>query len=179
VDEAYPGDIVGIVGNNDFLIGDTLSETPDIVFSEMPRFTPESFAYLRNDTPAHFKRFRDGLKQLLKEGVVQSYELRDSHVQVPLLGAVGPLQFEVLQYRLESEYSAKTRMDSAPWTQIRWVREKNGTASGSTPPAGQLPSDGAWARDVFGQWVALFSGPWMAQYFTENHSSLEVSPLPF
>jgi peptide chain release factor 3 len=181
VDEAYPGDIVGIVGNNDFLIGDTLAELPDIVFSEMPRFTPESFAYLHNDTPAHFKRFRDGLRQLLKEGVVQSYELRDSHMQVPLLGAVGPLQFDVLQYRLESEYGAKTRMDVAPWTQIRWVREKNNAASGTAdrPPSGQLPSGGAWARDVFGQWVALFPSPWMAQYFTENHNALEVSPLPF
>ena len=124
MDEAYPGDIVGIVGNNDFLIGDTLSEEPGIVFSEMPRFAPESFAYLHNDTPAHFKRFRDGLTQLLKEGVVQSFDQPDALVKIPLLGAVGPLQFDVLQYRLESEYGAKSRMEAAPWSQILWVREK-------------------------------------------------------
>src|SRR5262247_1727338 len=145
VDEAFPGDIVGIVGNNDFLIGDTLSEEAGIVFSEMPRFAPESFAYLHNDTPAHFKRFRDGLTQLLKEGVVQSFDQPDALVKVPLLGAVGPLQFDVLQYRLESEYGAKSRMETAPWSQIRWVREKgSGNREVASKPSGQIPSGAVW-----------------------------------
>jgi peptide chain release factor 3 len=176
LDEAYAGDIVGLVGNNDFLIGDTLSEDADLAFSEMPRFAPESFVYLHNDTPAHFKRFRDGLTQLLKEGVVQSYELPDALVKVPLLGAVGPLQFDVLQYRLESEYGAKSRVDAAPWTHILWVREK-GAAAGK--PAAQMPSGTAWARDVFGQWVVLLPSAWIAKYFTENNPKLETSPVPF
>jgi peptide chain release factor 3 len=183
VDEAFPGDIVGIVGNNDFLIGDTLSEEAGIVFSEMPRFAPESFAYLHNDTPAHFKRFRDGLTQLLKEGVVQSFDQPDALVKVPLLGAVGPLQFDVLQHRLESEYGVKSRMETAPWTQIRWVREKGSGTSGKrgviSKPIGQLPSGAAWAQDVFGQWVVLLPSAWTAKYFTEDNTSLEVSSVPF
>jgi len=183
VDEAYPGDIVGIVGNNDFLIGDTLSEDPEISFSEMPRFAPESFAYLHNDTPAHFKRFRDGLTQLLKEGVVQSYDQPDALVKTPLLGAVGPLQFDVLQYRLESEYGAKSRMEAAPWTQILWVREKGTATSGkrglSSRPAAQISNGAAWACDTFGQWVVLFPSPWIAKHFTESNTALEVSPVPF
>ncbi len=183
VDEAYPGDIVGLVGNNDFLIGDTLTEEPGIAYKEMPRFAPESFAYLHNDTPAHFKRFRDGLTQLLKEGVVQSYDQPDALVRIPLLGAVGPLQFDVLQYRLESEYGAKSRMESAPWTFIRWVREKDPVAAAARSqekkPAAQIPTGAAWARDVFGQWVVLLPSAWTAKYFAENNSAFEVSPLPF
>lgn len=183
LDEAYAGDIVGLVGNNDFLIGDTLSDKPDIAFSEMPRFAPESFAYLHNDTPAHFKRFRDGLTQLLKEGVVQSYDQPDALVKVPLLGAVGPLQFDVLQYRLESEYGARSRIEAAPWSQILWVREKTAGASGKSgteKPAALMPSGAAWARDVFGQWVVLLPSAWIAKYFTENNSkTLEASPVPF
>jgi peptide chain release factor 3 len=182
VDEAYPGDIVGIVGNHDFLIGDTLSEDPGISYGEMPRFAPESFAYLHNESPAHFKRFRDGLTQLLKEGVAQSYELPDAVGRVPLLGAVGALQFEVLQYRLESEYGAKSRLELAPWTHILWVREKGDSTlpqrGALIRPAANLPSGSAWARDVFGQWVVLLPSAWIAKSFAEN-TTLDASPLPF
>jgi peptide chain release factor 3 len=183
LDEAYAGDIVGLVGNNDFLIGDTLSENADIAFSEMPRFAPESFVFLHNDTPAHFKRFRDGLTQLLKEGVVQYYDQPDALVKIPLLGAVGPLQFDVLQYRLEFEYGARSRVEAAPWNHILWVREKGADASGKRGPAGKpaalIPSGATWACDVFGQWVILFPTPWIAKYFTENNPKLDLSPVPF
>ena len=125
VDEAYAGDVVGLVGNYDFLIGDTLAEDPGVVFDEIPRFAPECFAFLHNTSTAKFKRFRDGLDQLLKEGVAQNFELTDTGVRIPLLGAVGPLQFEVLQYRLESEYGADCRLETAPWSIVRWIREKS------------------------------------------------------
>ena len=107
VDTAYAGDVIGIVGNHDFLMGDTLAERPDIHFDEIPRFAPECFAFLHNTSSAKFKRFREGLDQLLKEGLAQPFEIPGSHQYVPLLGAVGPLQFEVLKYRLESEYGAE------------------------------------------------------------------------
>jgi peptide chain release factor 3 len=148
----------------------------------MPRFAPESFAFLHNDTPAHFKRFREGLTQLLKEGVVQSYEQPDAIVRVPLLGAVGPLQFEVLQYRLESEYGAKSRMENCSWSHIRWVREKDlavAAARGENKkPAAQIPTGATWARDVYGQWVVLLPSAWTAKYFAENNAAFDVSPLP-
>src|SRR4051812_26466500 len=132
LDEAWAGDVVGIVGNHDFLIGDTLADEPQIAFDEIPRFAPEVFAYLHNENTAKFKRFRDGLDQLLKEGVAQAYELPDSLQRVPLLGAVGPLQFDVLKYRLESEYGADCRLESAPWTIVRWIREKQTAATTPT-----------------------------------------------
>ncbi len=73
VDEAFAGDVVGIVGNHGLRIGDTLSDMPGVVFDEMPRFIPECFAQLHSTSTAHYKRFREGMDQLLQEGVVQQF----------------------------------------------------------------------------------------------------------
>src|SRR5262245_1901208 len=127
VDEAFPGDVVGLVGHADFRIGDTLAEDANLKFSEIPRFTPECFAWLQSASTAQFKRFREGLEQLLQEGVVQSFSIRDSSQRVPLLGAVGPLQFEVVQYRMQSEYGADSRLETSPWRVIRWATTEDGS----------------------------------------------------
>ena len=121
VDEAYPGDVIGLVGHDSFGIGDTLTTDPGITYKEIPRFTPEAFSYLHNPNTAKFKQFRQGLDQLLQEGVIQALYLRNSSVKTPLLAAVGPLQFEVVQFRLESEYGAASRLEAAPWTVVRWL----------------------------------------------------------
>ncbi|MDQ3815939.1 MAG: peptide chain release factor 3, partial [Armatimonadota bacterium] len=126
VDEAYAGDVIGIVGKEDFGIGDTLTQDPAILYEEIPRFPPETFAFLHNSNTAKYKRFRDGLQQLLQEGVVQSFEMENSLHKVPLLAAVGPLQFEVVQYRLESEYGAEARFEATPYITARWCRAKDG-----------------------------------------------------
>jgi peptide chain release factor 3 len=121
VDEAWPGDVIGLVGHDAFGIGDTLAEERGIVFDEIPRFAPEVFAYISNPSPADAKKFRAGLEQLLKEGVVQSLAPRAAPPGSTLLAAVGPLQFEVVQYRLKSEYGAESRLETAPWTVLRWM----------------------------------------------------------
>ena len=121
VDEAYPGDVIGLVGHDSFGIGDTLTTDPKIVYKEIPRFTPEAFSYLHNPNTAKYKQFRQGLDQLLQEGVIQALYLRNSSIKTPLLAAVGPLQFEVVQFRLESEYGAASRLEAAPWTVVRWL----------------------------------------------------------
>jgi peptide chain release factor 3 len=183
VDEAYAGDVVGIVGNYDFQIGDTLAEEAGVSFDEMPRFAPETFVYLQNDTSSNSKRFREGLSQLLKEGVAQAYELPDSLTRTPLLGAVGVLQFDVLQYRLESEYGAPTRREAAPWSVARWIREKSPAAEAkrgaeSPRPQVMLPTGSVLAKDSRGGWVVLLSNAWSARYFEENNPSVEVMHLP-
>ncbi len=183
VDEAYAGDVVGIVGNYDFQIGDTVAEDEDVAFDEMPRFAPETFAFLHNSSVAHFKRFREGVSQLLKEGVAQSYEIVDSPVRVPLLGAVGSLQFDVLQYRLQTEYGAATRLEPASWSLARWVRDKSPAAPGS--PRGEaprpkllLPTGSTLARDTRGEWVVLLPNEWTARYFEEKNPTVEVFAMP-
>ena len=78
VDEAFPGDVIGLVGHDSFGIGDTLTTDPKILYKEIPRFTPEAFSYLHNPNTAKFKQFRQGLEQLLQEGVIQALYLRHS-----------------------------------------------------------------------------------------------------
>jgi peptide chain release factor 3 len=173
IDEAYPGDVVGIVGNAQFAIGDTLTEDPAIIYDEIPRFAPECFSYLENPIPSNFKRFRAGLSQLLQEGVVQSYELFNPTRTAALLGAVGPLQFEIVQYRLESEYGATSRLESAPWTVARWL-------SPETPVASlRIPTEARLTKDAFGQPMALFTNDWQLRYFLDNNPKAILSEIPF
>ncbi|MDD5199490.1 MAG: peptide chain release factor 3 [Terrimicrobiaceae bacterium] len=176
VDSAWAGDVVGIVGNQDFQVGDTLAEDPAVRFDEIPRFAPECFAQIHSSSSATIKRFREGLDQLLREGVAQAFELKGALVRTPLLGAVGPLQFEVLKYRLESEYGAECRIESAPWTVVRWIRSRDGAAeiSGLTMPSGAVE-----AKDADGSAVALLASHWSLGYFEDKNPGIEISPLPF
>ena len=172
VDEAFPGDVVGLVGHSDFRIGDTLAENPSLAYHEIPRFTPECFAWLQSPSTAQFKRFREGLEQLLQEGVVQSFLIPNSTQRVPLLGAVGPLQFEVVQFRLQTEYGAESRLEQAPWPIIRWV------ISGGPIDEGSIPTGAKLAVDVKGQQVILFQEQWACDFFAQRNSSIVLSALP-
>jgi peptide chain release factor 3 len=171
VDEAYAGDVVGLVGHSEFRIGDTLAEDPALVYDEIPRFAPETFAWIQSTSTAQFKRFREGLDQLLQEGVVQSYLLQNSTQRVPLLGAVGPLQFDVVQYRLQSEYGAESRLEPGSWKLMRWV------ADGKVDE-GMLPSGAKIATDSAGQTVILFGEEWACNFFTERNPGIVLSTLP-
>ncbi len=174
VDEAYPGDIIGLVGHDGFGIGDTLTTDPSIRYDEIPRFTPEVFEYFHNPNTAKFKQFRQGLDQLLLEGVAQAFHLKDTASRVPLLAAVGPLQFEVLQYRLETEYGAETRREAAPFTLVRWLPE--GTEP-ETLDTLSLPTGARFAFDIDQHAVALFPTEWSMGYFSQNNPGLKLTPL--
>ncbi len=176
VDEGYPGDIIGLVGHDEFSIGDTLSEDPNIVYNEIPRFPPEVFCILHNPVPSNFKRFREGLSQLLQEGVVQSFQLKNAGSVSPVLAAVGPLQFEVVQYRLENEYGAATRLEPAKWKFVRWVDPK---ADRNALVSTLLPTGAAHATDIKEQPVILFPDDWSLNYFTEKRSEFKISDQPF
>ncbi len=179
VDDAFAGDVVGLVGNYDLLIGDTLADSPEVAFDEIPRFAPECFAYLHNKSTAKYKRFRDGLQQLLKEGVASEFQLLDSGgAQVPLLGAVGPLQFEVLQYRLEGEYAAETRLENATWSIARWLRPLEGDPLAPEARPG-LSLGTVLARDSNGWLVALLPSEWALKTFTDKNDDWLVSEQPF
>lgn len=174
VDEAYPGDIIGLVGHDGFGIGDTLTTDPSICYDEIPRFTPEVFEYFHNPNTAKFKQFRQGLDQLLREGVAQAFQLKDTASRVPLLGAVGPLQFEVLQYRLETEYGAETRREPAAFVAARWL--PLGTKAEDLD-AISLPTGSRFAFDTEQNAVALFPSEWALHYFAQNHPSVPLTPL--
>jgi peptide chain release factor 3 len=172
VDEAYAGDVIGLVGHNEFGIGDTLTEDSAIRFDEIPRFAPECFAYLQNPNPGKFKQFRQGVDQLLQEGVVQVFELRDAVQKVPLLAAVGPLQFEVVQYRLEAEYGAPSRLENASWECFKWLPPGTETAGLKLPTGCRL------AYDSTGQPGVLFPSSWTQKYFIEQNAGTPLLDLP-
>lgn len=178
VDEAYAGDIIGIVGRSEFGIGDTLTNDASILYKQIPRFTPECFMYLRNPNPSNYKKFGKGMDQLLQEGVIQELQTENSvhQTNVRLLAAVGPLQFEVVQYRLESEYGAETRIEPAPWTILRWI---NPETSEEDLKKMLVPSGCEVARDVQGHSVLLLPAEWTVGFFKEKNPDIDISNLPF
>ncbi len=175
VNEAWAGDVVGLVGNQDFAIGDTLSTIGPVKYDEIPRFPPEVFAYLHNPSTAKYKRFREGLDQLLAEGVIQQFLMPGSMTRTPLLGAVGPLQFEVVQYRLESEYNAESRLETAPWTKLRWLKAPE---SITIPDGLAMGSGMTMAQDAENRWVILFDSDWAQRYFEQRNPDVQLLELP-
>jgi peptide chain release factor 3 len=171
LEEAWPGDVIGLVGHESFRIGDTLTEDPAVVFNEIPRFPPECFAFLHNPNTGKYKQFRTGVEHLLNEGLVISLFMKNSANPVPLLAAVGPLQFEVVQYRLESEYGAESRLEPAPWVLARWVPAGTGLTE-------NLPSGVGVARDKDDRTVMLFPNEWSLQYFEKRYPDVKLSALP-
>ncbi len=119
VDEAYPGDVVGLFDSGNFKIGDTLTEGESLHFKGIPRFSPEIFRFVNNADPSKFKQFAKGLDQLMDEGVAQMFIKEDS--QRKIIGVVGALQFDVIQYRMEHEYGAVCSYDPIQLHKACWV----------------------------------------------------------
>jgi peptide chain release factor 3 len=125
IEEAWPGDIVGLVDTSgDFRIGDTLAEGKIIEYEGVPRFSPENFAGVVLTDPLKRKQLKKGLEQLTEEGVIQIFHSPGRGDAQPILGAVGALQFEVLQHRIKTEYNVDMRLDRMPFTRARWVTPK-------------------------------------------------------
>lgn len=123
IEEAYPGDIVGLPDNGIFKIGDTLTEGEEIHFKGLPSFSPEMFKYIENEDPMTSKQLNKGIEQLMDEGVAQLFI--NQFNQRKIIGTVGQLQFEVIQYRLENEYNAKCRWEPVRLYKACWIEADN------------------------------------------------------
>ncbi len=123
VDEMYPGDIVGLHDTGNFKIGDTLTEGENINFKGIPSFSPELFKYVENANPMKAKQLAKGIDQLMDEGVAQLFT--GKHTGRKIIGTVGALQFEVIQYRLEHEYGAKCRYEHITLYKTAWFTSEN------------------------------------------------------
>ena len=178
VDEAWPGDVIGLVGHDSFRIGDTLTEDKSILYDEIPRFPPEVFTFIANPTPSDAKKFRAGLEQLLQEGVVQSITLRAGMTTSTLLAAVGVLQFEVVQWRLQAEYGAESRLDPAPWSLMKWLAPTDPTQKLPDTARLLVPSGVAFGTDKLDQTVGLFPNEWTMRYFVEKNPDVRLHDLP-
>ncbi len=120
VEEAYPGDIVGLNDAGNFKIGDTLTEGEIINYKGLPSFSPEMFRYIENADPMKAKQLAKGVDQLMDEGVAQLFTLTMNGRKI--IGCVGQLQFEVIEYRLLHEYNATCRYEPATLYKACWVR---------------------------------------------------------
>ena len=119
IDEAFPGDIIGVPDTGNFVIGDTLTEGEMIHFKGLPSFSPELFRYVENADPMKSKQLAKGVDQLMDEGVAQLFTSQFNGRKI--IGTVGQLQFEVIQYRLEHEYGAKCRFEPISMYKACWV----------------------------------------------------------
>jgi len=172
VDDAYPGDVIGLNNPGMFSIGDTLFIGPRVEFEGIPCFSPEIFSWLRNPNPSAFKNFRKGVNELREEGAVQILYDKDQSKRDPILAAVGQLQLEVVQHRLASEYGVETRLEPMGYQVARWV-------NGGWPALEEVGRifncktvQDAWLRPVL-----LFKNEWNLNQLKEDHPEMELNSV--
>jgi peptide chain release factor 3 len=123
IDEAWPGDVIGLYDTGNFKIGDTLTDGLKLMYKGIPSFSPEIFMELENRDPMKSKQLEKGINQLTDEGVAQLFVMQPGNRKI--VGTVGALQFEVIQYRLEHEYGAKCRFNSKNYHKACWITSAN------------------------------------------------------
>ena len=170
IDVAYPGDVIGLNNPGVFAIGDTIYTGQKLEYEGIPYFSPELFATLRNPNPSKFKQFQKGVSELREEGAVQIMYSVDEAKRDPILAAVGQLQFEVVQFRLQNEYGVETILDSLPYSVARWV--EGGWEA--LKQVGRLFNT-TTVKDSMGRPVLLFRNEWNCQQLEGDHPELKLS----
>ncbi len=170
VEEAWPGDVVGLVNANDFRVGDAVWVDEAVSWPEMPAFAPAHFRVARTTDTSKAKQFRSGINQLDEEGVVQVLREPEVGDQAPILAAVGPLQFDVVQHRLESEFGAPVELNPCTWTVARVTDEVSAEVL-----RGMTGVTVAARRD--GELLALFESPYWLQRLETDQPDLVLDKL--
>src|SRR5699024_4106235 len=172
VEEAYAGDIIGVFDPGIFSIGDTLcAPGRKIQFEGIPTFAPEHFARVRQVDTMKRKQFIKGISQIALEGAIQIFQEFNTGMEEIIVGVVGVLQFDVLKYRLESEYNVEIRLEQLPYEYIRWIENK-----GEIDPAKiQGTSDMKRIKDLKGNPLLLFINSWSVGMVEERNPNLKLS----
>jgi peptide chain release factor 3 len=172
IDVAYPGDVIGLNNPGVFAIGDTIYNGKRLEYEGIPCFSPELFAYLRNPNPSKFKQFHKGVTELREEGAVQIMYSADEAKRDPILAAVGQLQFEVVQFRMQNEYGVETSLEMLPYSVARWV------AGGweALQKVGRLFNT-VTVKDNWGRPVLLFRNEWNVQQVEGDHPDLKLNSV--
>jgi len=171
VDEAWPGDVVGLFDPGTFRIGDTLTAGEAFAYEPLPTFSPERFAKVELGAVSGRKSFAKGLDQLTQEGLVQRFHESEGDLAV-VLGAMGELQFEVLRHRMRSEYKVDLPLTPLPFELARWPEEPFDPEPFRHSPGVKRLAD----RE--GRPVLLFKSPWHLDYAAQKHPDLRLSPTP-
>ena len=168
VEEAYAGDIVGLWDSGQLHIGDTLFTGKPVAYEGIPRFSPEHFVRVVLRDPLKRKQLKKGLDELSEEGAVQVFYDLERMERDPILGAVGRLQFDVVQNRLETEYNVRVTFDSLPYQHARWI-EGELDADEMARRSGTL-----CLRDIENRLIVLFSSEWMMRRIIDDYKDKPV-----
>jgi peptide chain release factor 3 len=173
VDRAYAGDIIGVADNGNFAIGDSVSTVKGLFFGELPRFTPELFARVSVSDGLKRKKLQDALIHLSQEGAIQLFYDPLVGLQDPILGAVGELQFEVLQYRLEDEYALPVKIERLGFSVVRWPQNRSGE------PIFEVSGVNQVFRDMTGLPVVLLNEEWDLRWLEKENPTLKFASSRF
>ena len=172
VDEAYAGDIIGLFDPGIFSIGDTLcTGKPPVRFAGIPTFAPEHFARVTQVDTMKRKQFIKGMEQIAQEGAIQIFHEPGGGMEEVIVGVVGMLQFEVLEYRLKNEYKVDIRMESLPYEYVRWIENDPSTYEFNSL---NLSSDTHRAEDAKGNNLLLFTSQWAINWALERNETLRL-----
>ncbi len=174
IEEAWPGDVIGVMDRGGLRIGDTLSAGGDLEFQDIPRFPPEHFSRAYPADPLRRKQLDAGLRELSEEGAAQVFYAEGETGPAPIVGAIGQLQFDVMRFRLEHEYGAPCRFESVGYRHPRWV-------TGTVDAIEQAASARGRLRlfDTKGRPLLLFENEWALRWALENERKLtfhDVAP---
>lgn len=171
VEEAYAGDIIGVFDPGIFSIGDTLSSTDKkFTYKGIPTFSPEHFAKVRQVDTMKRKQFIKGINQIAQEGAIQIFQEFNTGMEEIIVGVVGTLQFDVLKFRLESEYGVEIRLETLPYEYIRWIENEDIDIS-----AISVSSDTKKIKDLKGRPLLLFVNRWSIQTALDRNKGLLLS----
>jgi peptide chain release factor 3 len=176
VESAWPGDVVGVHDRGELEVGDTVSDDGAVAFAPIPRFAPEHFATLAAPDPLRRKHLDVGLRHLAEEGLVQVLRAdpRGTDGPRPMVGAVGPLQFDILVHRLEHEYGVAARLERLPFVAARWVLGPQDAVARAGRVMGRTLT-----YDRLGRPVLLFESEWALRMAADADSELtllEIEP---
>lgn len=170
VETAYPGDIVGLVNAGSLAPGDTIYTGKKVQFPPMPQFAPEHFRTLRAKSLGKYKQFRKALEQLDSEGVVQVLKNDARGDAAPVMAAVGPMQFEVMQARMDNEYNVETIAEPVPYSVARRTNAE------TAPELAKQRGVEIFTR-TDGELIALFGDKWRLQFIQKEHPEFFLEAL--
>ena len=170
INEAYAGDIIGVFDPGIYSIGDTVcSQKKKVQFEGIPTFAPEHFALIEQKDSLKRKQFVKGVEQIAQEGAIQIFHEPNSGMERVIVGVVGVLQFEVLEYRLKNEYNVDVIRNDLPYQFIRWVKNK-----GLDIKKLNLTSDTKWVQDFKGNNLLLFTSEWCINWALQKNEGLRL-----
>ena len=173
IDEAYAGDIIGVFDPGIFSIGDTLcTGKKKVQFAGIPTFSPEHFARIEQKDTMKRKQFVKGMEQIAQEGAIQIFREVGGGMEEVVVGVVGVLQLEVLEYRLNTEYNVEIRMQQLPFEQLRWVQNDPDTYNLRDL---DLTSDTKAVEDMKGNRLLLFTSDWAVRWAETHNETLKLS----